>query len=132
MASHPRRRDTFSRFLDTLKSVLAQIQSLFEEGPLSDNRVASLDALENLSIKMDEICETLVIFLNSFVTTDGPLWGQLFHLLRIFHEIKECLEEETNKLCEENEIRTSSVVGTTRNNGGRPKYEIDEEQVMFL
>jgi hypothetical protein len=48
--------------LDVLKSVLAQTQSLFEEGPLSDNRVASLDALENLSIKMDEICETLVVF----------------------------------------------------------------------
>ena len=67
MASHSSRSDSFSRFLDVLKSVLAQTQSLFEEGPLSDNRVASLDALENLSIKMDEICETLVVFLNGLL-----------------------------------------------------------------
>jgi hypothetical protein len=67
MASHPSRSDSFSRFLDVLKSVLAQIQSLFEEGPLSDNHVVSLDAHENLSKKMDEICETLLVFLNSFI-----------------------------------------------------------------
>lgn len=134
MASHSSRSDSFSRFLDVLKSVLAQTQSLFEEGPLSDNRVASLDALENLSIKMDEICETLVVFLNSFINpTDDPLWEQLYHLLCVFHGIKKYIEEETNKLREDEEnaeMRTSSVVGT--NNGGRPRYEIDEEQVMFL
>ena len=89
MASHSSRSDSFSRFLDVLKSVLAQTQSLFEEGPLSDNRVASLDALENLSIKMDEICETLVVFLNSFMNpTYDPLWEQLYHLLCVFHGIK--------------------------------------------
>ena len=120
MASHSSRSDSFSRFLDVLKSVLAQTQSLFEEGPLSDNRVASLDALENLSIKMDEICETLVVFLNSFINpTDDPLWEQLYHLLYVFHGIKKYIEEETNKLHEgeENaEMRTSSFVRT--NNGG--------------
>ena len=134
MASHSSRSDSFSRFLDVLKSVLAQTQSLFEEGPLSDNRVASLDALENLSIKMDEICETLVVFLNSFINpTYDPLWEQLYHLLCVFHGIKKYIEEETNKLREDEEnaeMRTSSVVGT--NNGGRHRYEIDEEQVMFL
>ena len=61
MASHSGRNDDFSSFLDILKSVLAQTQNLFEEGPLSDNPEASIDALENLSIKMDEICETLVV-----------------------------------------------------------------------
>jgi hypothetical protein len=117
--------------LDVLKSVLAQTQSLFEEGPLSDNRLAYLDALENLSIKMDEICETLVVFLNSFINpTDdlmNPLWEQLYHLLCVFHGIKKYIVEETNKLYEDEEnaeMRTSSVVGT--------RYEIDEEQVMFL
>ena len=49
MASHSIRSDSFSSFLDTLKSVLAQTQSLFEEGPLSDNRVASLNALETVA-----------------------------------------------------------------------------------
>ena len=85
MASHSRRSDSFSSFLDILKSVLAQTQSLFEEGPLSDNRVASLDALENLSIKMDEICETLVVFLNSIVNPTGDTWQQLYDLLCAFY-----------------------------------------------
>ena len=125
MASHSSRSDSFSSFLDILKSVLAQTQSLFE-GPLSDNRVASLDALENLSIKMDEICETLVVFLNSIVNPT------------LFMGINKYLEEETNKLSEDEEnaemrTGTSIVVRTTRNNGGRPRYdEIDEKQVMFL
>jgi hypothetical protein len=136
MASHSNRNDSFSSFLDILKSVLAQTQNLFEEGPLSDNPVASLDALENLSIKMDEIRETLVIFLNSFINpADDSLYEQLYHLLCVFHGIKMYLEEEADKLHEDGENadrRTSSVVGTTRNNGGRPRYEIDEEQVMFL
>ena len=71
-----------SNFLDILKSVLAQTQSLFEEGPLSDSPAASLDALENLAIKMDQICETLIAFLNSFVNpADDPLWEQLYQLL---------------------------------------------------
>ena len=136
MASHSRRNDDFSSFLDILKSVLAQTQNLLEEGPLSDNSEASLDALENLSIKMDEICETLVVLLNSFLNPAGdPLWQQVCNLLCIFHEIKKNLEEECNKLHEDEEsteMRTSAVVATTRNNGGRPKYEIDEDQVMFL
>ena len=85
MASHSRRSDSFSSFLDILKSVLAQTQSLFEEGPLSDNRVASLDALENLSIKMDEICETLVVFLNSIANPTGDTWQQLYDLLCAFY-----------------------------------------------
>lgn len=129
--------NSFSSFLDILKSVLAQTQSLFEEGPLSDNRVASLDALENLSIKMGEICETLVVFLNSFINPTVDPWQQLYDLLCVFHTIKKYLEEEANKLYEDEENAdmhsgTSTVVGTSRNNGGRPKYEIDEEQVMFL
>ena len=85
MASHSRRSDSFSSFLDILKSVLAQTQSLFEEGPLSDNRVASLDALENLSIKMDEICETLVVFLSSIANPTGDTWQQLYDLLCAFY-----------------------------------------------
>jgi hypothetical protein len=132
MASH---RNDFSSFLDILKSVLAQTQSLFEEGPLSDNAAASLDALENLAIKMDQICETLIVFLNSFVNpADDPLWEQLYQLLCVFHELTKHLEGEANKLNEHGEnavMRTSSVVGTTRNNGGRPRYEIDEEQFLW-
>ena len=85
---------------------------------------------------MDEICETFVVFLNSFINpTDDPLWEQLYHLLCVFHGIKQYLEEETNKLHEDErnaELHMSSVAGTTRNNGGRPRYEIDEEQVIFL
>ena len=137
MTSHSSRSDSFSSFLNILKSVLAQTQRLFEEGPLSDNRVASLDALENLSIKMDEICETLVVFLNSIVNPTGDTWQQLYDLLCAFYGINKYLEEETNKLSEDEEnaemrTGTSIVVRTTRNNGGRPRYEIDEEQVMFL
>jgi hypothetical protein len=75
-----------------------------------------------------------LVFPNSFINpTDDPLWEQLYHLLCIFHGIKKYIEEETNKLHEDEEnaeMRTSSVVGT--NNGGSPRYEIDEEQVMFL
>ena len=104
MASHSNRNDSFSSFLDILKSVLAQTQNLFEEGPLSDNPVASLDALENLSIKMDEIRETLVIFLNSFINpADDSLYEQLYHLLCVFHGIKMYLEEEADKLHEDGE-----------------------------
>ena len=130
MASHSSRSDSFSSFLDMLKSVLAQTQSLFEEGPLSDNRVASLDALENLSIKMDEICNTLVVFLNSIVNPTGDTWQQLYDLLCTFYGINKYLEEETDRLSEgkENaEMRTgtSIVVRTTRYNGGCPRYEID-------
>ncbi|XP_028417759.1 uncharacterized protein LOC114542313 [Dendronephthya gigantea] len=141
MASQTRRNDSFLGFLDILKSVLAQTQSLFEEGPLTDNRLASVDALENLSVKMDEICETLVIFLNSFINpADDTLWQQLYNLLCVFFEIKKYLEEETNKLYEDEEnaqmrTTTSNVLVTTtgtRNNPGRPRYEIDEDQVLFL
>jgi hypothetical protein len=49
--------------------------------------------------------------------------------------LRKHLEGEANKLNEHGEnaeMRTLSVVGTTRNNGGHPRYEIDEEQVMFL
>ena len=94
MASHSSRSDSFSSFLDILKSVLAQTQNLFE-GLLSDNRVASLDALENLSIKMDEICKTLVVFLNSIVNPTGDTWQQLYDLLCAFYGINKYHEEET-------------------------------------
>ena len=55
----------------------------------------------------------------------------------LYYGINKYLEEETNKLSEDEEnaemrTGTSIVVRTTRYNGGRPRYEIDEEQVMFL
>ena len=86
--------------------------------------------LENLSIKMDEICEPLVVFLNSIVNPTGDTWQQLYDLLCAFYGINKYLEEETNKLSEDEEnaemrTGTSIVVRTTRNNGGRPRYEID-------
>ena len=53
------------KFLEISKSVVLQIQNLFDEGPLSVNSDASLDALENLATRMDEVCDTFVVILNS-------------------------------------------------------------------
>ena len=58
-------RNNFSSFLDISKGIISQIQNVFEEGPIIDNWFASLDAFENLSVKMDEACDTRVVLLNN-------------------------------------------------------------------
>lgn len=126
-------RNNFSSFLDILKGILSQIQNVYEEGPLTDNRSASLDALENLSVKMDEACDTLVVLLNGLNPTHF-LWELIFQLLQTFFALKQYIDEENNQLQNaESFVQPSSVlVSSTTCGEGRPRYDINEEQVLFL
>ena len=60
-------RNSFSAFLNISKTIIIQIQSLFDEGSLLDHPEASLDALENLAIRMDEVCSTFLVSLTEWI-----------------------------------------------------------------
>ena len=126
----------FSAFLNISKAIILQVQCLFDEGSLSDHPEASLDALENLDIQMADVCATFVVVLNVVDTDNASLWQNVSDLLAVLTRIKEEVNNEAEKL--RTELETGSIhpnlpqTSQTSRNGGRPRYEIDDDEVAFL
>lgn len=128
-------RNSFSAFLNISKTIIIQIQSLFDEGSLLDHPEASLDALENLAIRMDEVCSTFLVILNRVDPGDDHHWQNVSELLTVLTRIKEDINNEAEKLRVEETVNVEHNLpqaAQTSRNGGRPRYEIDEDQVTFL
>ena len=90
-------RNTFASFLDIAKTVILQVQSLFDEGPLSDHAESSLGALENLSMRMGEICETFRVILIS-MCPDDEMSQKICELLTVLNLIKDDVNYEAENL----------------------------------
>lgn len=81
-------RNNFSSFLDIVKGILTQIQNVYKEGPIINNRSASLDAFENLSVKIYEACDTRVVLLNNLINPKKIFYGRKYvNFFQIYNTI---------------------------------------------